>query len=172
MTHYLELHLLQNFAPSNLNRDDTGSPKDCEFGGARRARISSQCLKRAMRQTPAFATATGVEPALRTKRVKQQIAARLPDEVTMDEQAEAVLDEVVKALLSKLDKDGQRTAIKPPQQGDGDGQFERDSDRWGGANGRWRRHRCGRSTSRDSAADDHHQHHHAPQREKAAPAQC
>jgi len=46
----LELHILQNFAPSNLNRDDTGSPKDCEFGGHRRARISSQCFKRAMRQ--------------------------------------------------------------------------------------------------------------------------
>jgi CRISPR system Cascade subunit CasC len=47
----LELHLIQNFAPSNLNRDDTGSPKECEFGGYRRARISSQCLKRAIRQT-------------------------------------------------------------------------------------------------------------------------
>jgi CRISPR system Cascade subunit CasC len=46
----IELHLLQNFAPSNLNRDDTGAPKDCEFGGHRRARISSQCQKRAVRQ--------------------------------------------------------------------------------------------------------------------------
>ena len=46
----LELHLIQNFAPSNLNRSDTGSPKDCTFGGFRRARISSQCLKRAMRE--------------------------------------------------------------------------------------------------------------------------
>ncbi|HMO82186.1 MAG TPA: type I-E CRISPR-associated protein Cas7/Cse4/CasC [Pyrinomonadaceae bacterium] len=45
----LELHLIQNFAPSNLNRSDTGSPKDCIFGGVRRARISSQCFKRAMR---------------------------------------------------------------------------------------------------------------------------
>ena len=45
----VELHILQNFAPSNLNRDDTGMPKDCEFGGWRRARISSQCLKRAIR---------------------------------------------------------------------------------------------------------------------------
>ena len=45
----LELHILQSFAPSNLNRDDTGSPKDCEFGGVRRARISSQCLKRSVR---------------------------------------------------------------------------------------------------------------------------
>ena len=39
---FVELHLLQNFAPSCLNRDDTNSPKDCEFGGYRRARISSQ----------------------------------------------------------------------------------------------------------------------------------
>ena len=46
----LELHLIQNFAPSNLNRSDTGSPKDCTFGGFRRARISSQCFKRAMRE--------------------------------------------------------------------------------------------------------------------------
>jgi CRISPR system Cascade subunit CasC len=46
---FVELHILQNFAPSNLNRDDTNAPKDCEFGGYRRARISSQCLKRAIR---------------------------------------------------------------------------------------------------------------------------
>jgi CRISPR system Cascade subunit CasC len=45
----IEAHVLQNFAPSNLNRDDTGSPKDAEFGGHRRARVSSQCLKRAVR---------------------------------------------------------------------------------------------------------------------------
>ena len=46
----LELHILQNFAPSNLNRSDTGSPKECTFGGYRRARISSQSFKRAMRE--------------------------------------------------------------------------------------------------------------------------
>lgn len=46
----LELHIIQSFAPSNLNRNDTGAPKDCIFGGYRRARISSQCFKRAMRE--------------------------------------------------------------------------------------------------------------------------
>src|SRR5436305_7143512 len=49
MNMLIEIHMMQNFAPSNLNRDDTGSPKDCQFGGYRRARISSQCLKRAIR---------------------------------------------------------------------------------------------------------------------------
>ena len=51
---FVELHILQNFAPSNLNRDDTNAPKDCEFGGYRRARISSQCLKRAIRWNDEF----------------------------------------------------------------------------------------------------------------------
>ena len=45
----VEFHVLQSFAPSNLNRDDTGSPKDALFGGVRRGRISSQALKRAAR---------------------------------------------------------------------------------------------------------------------------
>ena len=45
----IEMHLIQNFAPSNLNRDDTGQPKSAVFGGVRRARISSQCGKRAVR---------------------------------------------------------------------------------------------------------------------------
>lgn len=49
MTLLVELHLIQNFAPSNLNRDDTGAPKDALFGGQRRARVSSQCFKRAIR---------------------------------------------------------------------------------------------------------------------------
>jgi CRISPR system Cascade subunit CasC len=52
----VEIHLLQNFAPSCLNRDDTGQPKQCEFGGVTRARISSQCFKRAVRDTDPFAT--------------------------------------------------------------------------------------------------------------------
>jgi CRISPR system Cascade subunit CasC len=46
----IEIHALQNFAPSNLNRDDTGAPKDAFFGGRRRARISSQCFKHAVRE--------------------------------------------------------------------------------------------------------------------------
>lgn len=50
----VELHILQNFAPSCLNRDDTNSPKECLFGGCRRARISSQCIKRSIRWNNVF----------------------------------------------------------------------------------------------------------------------
>jgi CRISPR system Cascade subunit CasC len=46
----IELHILQSFPVSCLNRDDVGAPKTATFGGAPRARISSQCLKRAIRE--------------------------------------------------------------------------------------------------------------------------
>jgi len=70
----IEIHALQNFAPSNLNRDDTGAPKDALFGGTRRARVSSQCLKRAVRRHfgELVNKPNGLAPedvALRTKRV-------------------------------------------------------------------------------------------------------
>lgn len=45
----IELHILQSFPVSCLNRDDMGTPKTAFFGGCKRARISSQCLKRAQR---------------------------------------------------------------------------------------------------------------------------
>ena len=49
----IELHILQSFPVTCLNRDDLGSPKSALFGGASRARISSQCLQRASRQRAA-----------------------------------------------------------------------------------------------------------------------
>lgn len=45
----IEIHMIQNHSPANLNRDDLGAPKTCVFGGVMRARISSQCLKRSIR---------------------------------------------------------------------------------------------------------------------------
>jgi len=74
----LELHLLQNFAPSNLNRDDTGSPKDVYFGGVRRGRISSQSFKRAMRMDfRQRALLADDEIGERTRRAHEAIRAML-----------------------------------------------------------------------------------------------
>ncbi|MDR4471083.1 MAG: type I-E CRISPR-associated protein Cas7/Cse4/CasC [Nitrospira sp.] len=63
----IELHILQNFPPANLNRDDTGNPKDCEFGGYRRARISSQCLQRSIRTSSTFKQHVEALIGIRTK---------------------------------------------------------------------------------------------------------
>ena len=47
---HVDVHVLQVAPPSNINRDDTGSPKTAVYGGVMRARVSSQAWKRAMRQ--------------------------------------------------------------------------------------------------------------------------
>ena len=96
---FVELHMLQNFAPSNLNRDDTGMPKDCEFGGYRRARISSQCLKRAVRNE--FQTGGLLEPqflAARTARVVDEVARQLEGQGRDLEEARAVARSAVAAI--------------------------------------------------------------------------
>jgi CRISPR system Cascade subunit CasC len=47
---FLDFHVIQTVPPSCVNRDDTGSPKTAVYGGVRRARVSSQCWKNAMRK--------------------------------------------------------------------------------------------------------------------------
>jgi CRISPR system Cascade subunit CasC len=99
----LELHLLQNFAPSNLNRDDTGSPKECEFGGYRRARISSQCLKRAIRRT--FNDTKLLKPeelGVRTKRAVKDLADSFVAKGKSEQEAVSVATLSIKALGLKV----------------------------------------------------------------------
>lgn len=64
---FVQIHMLQSVPPGNLNRDDTGQPKKCLFGGVTRGRISSQCLKRNIRLSPMFQDAFGGITANRTK---------------------------------------------------------------------------------------------------------
>ena len=61
----VEFHILQSFPVSCLNRDDVGSPKTAFIGGVPRARVSSQCWKRAIRL--AMRDYSGVNLAMRTK---------------------------------------------------------------------------------------------------------
>lgn len=100
----IEFHILQNFPPSNLNRDDSGSPKDCDFGGYRRQRISSQCLKRSVRQSDLFRDLMTDRLGIRTKRAPEQVAKQL---VALDHtptQARAMAGEFFEALYGVNDK--------------------------------------------------------------------
>lgn len=72
----IEVHMLQNHAPSNLNRDDTGSPKEAIFGGYKRARISSQCLKRSIRRSEIFQTRLASLLGTRTRSLPELIRTR------------------------------------------------------------------------------------------------
>lgn len=46
---YIDIHAIHSVPSSNINRDDTGSPKTARYGGVTRARVSSQAWKKAMR---------------------------------------------------------------------------------------------------------------------------
>jgi CRISPR system Cascade subunit CasC len=72
----IEIHMLQNHSPANLNRDDLGAPKTCLFGGVPRARISSQCLKRSIRRSPEFQAAIERDGGVRTRRLITVLAER------------------------------------------------------------------------------------------------
>ncbi len=112
MATFVELHIIQNFAPSNLNRDDSNTPKDCEFGGYRRARISSQCIKRSVRRHPAFARAVeeaGGDTGVRTKRLKGKLVEIFVDgNGKPEEEAANVAQAVIEAVGLKL-KDKEKT---------------------------------------------------------------
>lgn len=47
---HIDFHVIQSVPVSCLNRDDFGSPKTAIFGGVERARVSSQCWKRSIRE--------------------------------------------------------------------------------------------------------------------------
>lgn len=96
---YIDVHVLQTVPPSNLNRDDAGSPKEAIYGGTRRARVSSQAWKRATRQTFA-ARIPAADLATRTKRLSALVARRIEDHSGLDRE-EAL--RISTSLLKPLD---------------------------------------------------------------------
>lgn len=94
----IEVHLIQNFAPSNLNRDDTGQPKSACFGGFRRARISSQCSKRSIRQI------WPEQKGVRTKLLKAELMPLLMQDGRTEDVVDKAVNYFIKELYSKLEK--------------------------------------------------------------------
>jgi CRISPR system Cascade subunit CasC len=106
----VDIHVLQTVPPSNLNRDDTGSPKTAVYGGARRSRVSSQAWKRATRVAFSELLDQG-ELGVRTKRLGELLAERIeqlaPD---LGERAAELAVETFKAVglkVSDPDKGGE-----------------------------------------------------------------
>lgn len=78
----VEIHMLQNFTLTNLNRDLTNAPKMCQFGGVKRSRVSSQCKARATRMHDFFIRAIQEaqgDLGVRTKRLAGAIAKKLAE---------------------------------------------------------------------------------------------
>lgn len=81
MAKFIQLHILTNYGPSNLNRDDLGRPKTAVIGGVQRLRVSSQCLKRAWRTSEVFE----LETCIRTKEIGVKIKDALIADLTLNQ---------------------------------------------------------------------------------------
>ena len=108
----IELHIIQSFPVTCLNRDDVGAPKTAVFGGETRARVSSQSWKRAIRlyaqerQPGLFA---GVRGHFMAERLQNKIEAH-----DVDREKALVAAQDVIAKLSRKDKrykDAHRTSV-------------------------------------------------------------
>lgn len=97
MSTFINIHTLISHPSSMMNRDDSGLQKTAVFGGTLRSRISSQCLKRAIRTSDIYQSAVE-EVSIRTNKFDELLAfciEGLPD-------IEAKLIEDV--LISLIDK--------------------------------------------------------------------
>ena len=103
----IEVHMLKNYAPTNLNRDDTGAPKTCMFGGVQRGRISSQCLKHSWRISPILKEEVGRENiGSRTRKLPDLVAKKLLEQ--------GIAENLVEAAKRKItgfgNKEGKETS--------------------------------------------------------------
>lgn len=106
---FLQIHTLHSYTAALLNRDDTGQAKALVYGGVRRTRISSQCLKRHWRMAEkdphALQTLAGYVDSTRsrelvTERVIAPLRGRFAEDVV------AALDPAFQKLVygEKADK--------------------------------------------------------------------
>jgi len=100
MRTYIDIHILQTVPPSNLNRDDAGTPKQAVYGGVKRARVSSQAWKRATRV--AFGEHLDESQlGTRTKKISGLLTERIAARGLDDPEA---CRRIAKALLADLGK--------------------------------------------------------------------
>ena len=115
----LEIHVLQSFPPANLNRDENGMPKSTVFGGRPRARISSQCQKRATRLY--YQEYAELDDSLFAKRSKDwatKIAEQLETQGIEKSKAELVAACTISVFTEKKEGKGKAKKKKAAEEGE------------------------------------------------------
>lgn len=110
----IQIHMLQNYAPSLLNRDDSGAAKSAYFGNTQRGRISSQCIKRSIRTSTAFREAFEKDGllAIRTQRLPLLIDKALQS-LGADEAARIAIVQRVPEIGQESTKKGKEKIVDP-----------------------------------------------------------
>lgn len=108
---FLDIHAIQVLPPSNINRDDTGSPKTAQFGGVTRARVSSQAWKKAIRDY--FRDFGGeFHVGIRTMKIQEYIVGKIlgKEASITEEEANKKAEAIFKAAGLKV-KNGNLSAL-------------------------------------------------------------
>lgn len=107
---FINFHILISHSPSCLNRDDMNMQKSAIFGGKRRVRISSQSLKRAMRNSAYYQQHFGTA-SIRT-RDHDALKTKLLDVLSHRYEPELIETAIAWIIDSKKDakKDGDATS--------------------------------------------------------------
>ncbi len=101
MTTFINIHTLISHPSSMMNRDDSGLQKTAVFGGTTRSRISSQCLKRAIRQSDIYKDNVE-ELSIRTNKMDELLAVCVEK---LPEYDANLIESVLENLGSKIKKE-------------------------------------------------------------------
>ncbi len=104
---FMAVHVIQSYPSNNLNRGEDGAPKSCVFGGVRRSRVSSQCVKRnaRMEMYNAISENDNNGMGIRTKNMPKMIAEILRDWADNADNVTCVDDQEEREKYSTLAKD-------------------------------------------------------------------
>jgi len=105
MTTFINIHALISHPSSMMNRDDSGLQKTAVFGGTIRSRISSQCLKRAIRQSDLYKDSVE-EVSVRTNKFDELLTLcieKLPE--FSAKEIEGILENMGSKIKTETDKE-------------------------------------------------------------------
>ncbi|TCS39015.1 type I-E CRISPR-associated protein Cas7/Cse4/CasC [Reinekea marinisedimentorum] len=101
MTTFINIHTLISHPSSMMNRDDSGLQKTAVFGGTVRSRISSQCLKRSIRQSDIYSNAVQ-EKSIRTNKFDELLNLCIKE---MPDLEPKLIEDVLLNMGSKVKKE-------------------------------------------------------------------
>ncbi|WP_303977868.1 type I-E CRISPR-associated protein Cas7/Cse4/CasC [Rothia mucilaginosa] len=116
MTTFIDIHALQTLPPSNINRDDTGSPKSAFFGGVQRQRVSSQAWKSAIRRDFELHLDRS-KLGVRTRLIADKVVARILD-LASEFDADAAEEAVKQAFTAVKNPKNKKYVKLERQEGD------------------------------------------------------
>ncbi|MGK0290812.1 MAG: CRISPR system Cascade subunit CasC [bacterium] len=101
---FLQIHTLTSHSANNLNRDDLGQPKTVTYLGNSHGRISSQCLKKSIRETFKNYEELEGKTAIRTRHLPREVRTHLTENEVSEKLISLMAIEIASLGLKKDSK--------------------------------------------------------------------